>query len=528
MKLNIWYIGIIACSLFSTVACNDWLDTTSETQVEASDLLNSEDGFKDAITGVYINMGSEDAYGKNFTWYANDLAAFPYKIQGTISNYIIWQDHRYSTASAQTYFNNMWAKSYNIIANVNEILRYLEKNKNKLPDVVHDLMKGEMLGIRAYIHFDLLRMYGLSNWDENADKYTVPYVTEFTKEQTPQRTYEETSRLLFEDLENALTYLKNDPIRGNLSTDYNESINQDGFWSGRDKRMNYYAVEALAARICMWIGNDEKREKAFEYAKDVIDNGPATWVDLNEFTSLSVNDYRNWSFSTEHLFSLEVMGLINSINGYLFVTEHDYQGIKIESSTVLDVLFKPYEERVIQEEGWFYDENNPTGGPDGDGWIWKDAEIETIILPSANDIRYTTLLVPVDGGSAYNCWKLYQSSSYTSKFRNRIPMIKLSEMYYIMAEYYIRKGQNDLALSTLDIVRKHRGITEDYNPSTTNAEEELTLEYMREFMGEGQIFYYWKRTGINCPVTTFQLSPENLIYLYPQEEISEGGRHQDL
>ena len=51
---------------------------------------------------------------------------------------------------------------------------------------------------------------------------------------------------------------------------------------------------------------------------------------------------------------------------------------------------------------------------------------------------------------------------------------------------------------------------------------------MREFMSEGQVFYYWKRTGIACPVTSFELSTEDLIYLYPQEEVSEGGRHQDL
>lgn len=528
MKMKIWYIGIMSCMIFMTAACSDWLDATSETQVEASDLLSSEDGFKDAIMGVYINMGSEDAYGRNYSWYANDLAAFPYKTQGTMTNYIIWQDHRYTTVSAYAYFKQMWARSYNVIANVNEILSYLEKNKDQLDDLVYNLMKGEMLGIRAFVHFDLLRMYGLANWSTNASKYTVPYVTEFTKEQTPQRTYEETAKLLFEDIKNALTCLKNDPARGTLSTDYDENINQDGFWDGRDKRMNYYAVEALAARACMWEGSSEKLEEALGYARDVIDHSSATWIDLNAFTSSSVSDNKDWTFSTEHLFSLEVMGLTDLISGYLFVTEHDYQGIKIESDVVLDVLFKPYEEKIIQEAGWWYDENDPTGGPDGDGWFWLEEIKETIILPSANDVRYTNLLIPVDGGAAYNCWKLYQSSTYTKAYRNRIPMMKLSEMYYIVAEYYINKGQNALALAEMDIVREHRGITETYDPQTTDAREELTLEYMREFMGEGQLFYYWKRTGIACPVTSFELSPEDLIYLYPKEEVSEGGRHQDL
>lgn len=528
MKMKILYIGIISCVMFATTACSDWLEATSETQVEASDLLSSEDGFKDAIMGVYINMGSEDAYGKNYTWFANDLAGFPYKIQGTLGAYEVWQKHEYSTVRGYSYFKKMWARSYNVIANVNEILSYLEKNKNKLDDLVYNLMKGEMLGVRAYMHFDLLRMFGLSNWSTNADKYTVPYVTEFTKEQTPQRTYKATAELLFNDIKDALACLKEDPARGELESDALAAINQDGFWDGRDKRMNYYAVEALAARACMWEGSSEKLEEARGYAQDVIDYSFTTWVDLNAFTSSSVNDYKDWTFSTEHLFSLEVMGLTDLIQGYLLVTDRDYEGIKINSDVVLDILFKPFEERIVQEAGWWYDENDPTGGPDGDGWFWLDEIKETIVLPSANDVRYNTLLTPVDGASAYNCRKLYQSSSYSSSYRNRIPMVKISEMYYIIAEYYINKGLNAEALAMMDIVREHRGITEAYDPQSTDAQEELTLEYMREFMSEGQVFYYWKRTGIACPVTSFELSTEDLIYLYPQEEVSEGGRHQDL
>lgn len=496
MKMKIWYIGIVACMMAVTTACSDWLEATSDTQVEASDLLNSEDGFKDAMIGVYINMGSEEAYGKNYTWFANDLAGFPYKIQGTLSAYEVWQKHNYSTVGGYAVFKKMWARSYNVIANVNEILTYLEKNKSKLDERVYNLMKGEMLGIRAFVHFDLLRMFGLPNWVANADKYTVPYVTDFSKEQTPQRTYKATADLLFEDIKNALTCLAKDPARGeSIAGDY-EDINLDGFWDDRGKRMNYYAVEALAARVCMWEGSDERLEESLSYAQDVIDHSFATWIDLQAFLSTSVNDYRDWTFSTEHLFSLEVMGLTDLIQGYLFVTTFDYQGIKLTEEVVLDVMFKLYD------------------GPE--------------VLPSANDVRYNTLLVPVDAGAAYNCRKLYQSDNYNRNYRNRIPMMKLSEMYYIAAEYYIKKGQNEKALSMLDIVREHRGITETYDARTTDAREELTLEYMREFMSEGQTFYYWKRTGIECPVTTFELSPEDLIYLYPREEVSEGGRHQDL
>ena len=52
---KVLYLGLLI-GLSLNMACSDWLDATSETQVEADDLLSNEDGFKDAMIGVYINM----------------------------------------------------------------------------------------------------------------------------------------------------------------------------------------------------------------------------------------------------------------------------------------------------------------------------------------------------------------------------------------------------------------------------------------------------------------------------------------
>ena len=520
MKIRILYIGILWGLLLNLTACNDWLEVISDTEVESSDLLNSEDGFKDAIIGVYINMGDEAAYGKNYTWYANDLVAFPYKAQTTLSAYRIWQSHQYTSSMAYDAFEAMWARSYNVIANINNILSNLESNKSTLNELTYNLMKGEMLALRAYLHFDLLRLFGLPNWNQNAEKLTVPYVTEFSKEQTPQRSYSETAKLLFADIAEALSCLQNDPITGKQDESYYETINRDGFWNDRTKRMNYYAVKALAARAYMWEGSETNQEVAAQHAQDVIDANPTTWIDLETFAATTSADAKDWTFSTEHLFSLEVMGLADLCNNHLFQTQFEYEGIKLPSEVVLEVLFIPYEERILQAEEWGYDEDW--------NWIMIQPEIkETVVLPSANDVRYHSLLTQVDGGVSYNCMKLYQSSSYYKIYRNRIPMIKISEMYYIVAENYIRKGQSANALEMLDVVRKHRGITEKYDV-TADASAELTLEYMREFICEGQLLYYWKRTGATCPVSSFELTPEDLIFPYPRTEISNGGRQQDL
>ena len=75
-------------------------------------------------------------------------------------------------------------------------------------------------------------------------------------------------------------------------------------------------------------------------------------------------------------------------------------------------------------------------------------------------------------------------------------------MYYIAAECLLEQGVNynkEKAIACLNKVRNQRNIPVAYNlPSTLSDEEvrnEITKEYMKEFIGEGQLFFYYKRLG---------------------------------
>ena len=108
-----------------------------------------------------------------------------------------------------------------------------------------------------------------------------------------------------------------------------------------------------------------------------------------------------------------------------------------------------------------------------------------------------------------------------------MPMIKIAEMYYILAENYISLDQNTTALQMLDVVRKNRGVGNDF-PVTANAENELMKEYYREFLCEGQLFYYMKHKKVEHSLySLFDVNYKNLIYPYPDEEINYG-RKQEL
>lgn len=56
-------------------ACNDWLDISPRTEIKSDDNFSSEQGYKDALTGVYILMTDQAVYGKEMTFGMVDVLA---------------------------------------------------------------------------------------------------------------------------------------------------------------------------------------------------------------------------------------------------------------------------------------------------------------------------------------------------------------------------------------------------------------------------------------------------------------------
>jgi hypothetical protein len=120
-------------------------------------------------------------------------------------------------------------------------------------------------------------------------------------------------------------------------------------------------------------------------------------------------------------------------------------------------------------------------------------------------------------------------------------------MYYIMAEAAVLSFDFTGAAAYLDQVRTHRGITAsvstwiDMGATAENLRKDLLTaileEYLREQMGEGQYVFTLRRfadryekeivdrANQSSQVTIYPTN--NLIYPYPQDEITEG-RIQDL
>lgn len=442
-----------------------------------------------------MNMGASNTYGGCYMWSVNNYAAYPYNTNSQLSISEI-QKHKYTLQSIKSVIDGMWSSGYNVIANINIILRELDSRRNVIAsDIEYKLIKGELLALRANLHFDLMRMFGVNDWSgENASKRTVPYITEYTAEVTPQLSYAETEKLLLEDLEEAMKCLKEvDPVVAELNESFESTVNSDGYWTNRSKHMNYYATVALAARIYQW---KHEYETAATYAQEVIDgafsSGLVSWVDADAIVKESSEDLKDWIFSTEHIFSLDVTDLYSSLRQTFF--SGDRNALYVDDAFV-QVIF-----------------------PSIDPSTGSIAGMEDI-RGTALHLKYTNL--------GYVHYKYYGSSNYAAAYRNRIPMTRISEMYYIIAEHLVNEGENAAALKQLDAVREHRGVTSELE-AEVDAAEELMKEYYREFIGEDKLFYFLKHMNVEKSLSeTFDLTAGSLIYPYPDDEINYG-RKQEL
>ena len=493
-------LAFLAIALASLQSCNKWLEATSSTQVSDITLFSSRSGFQDALCGVYISMGSEYEYGEMWTWYVNDLAYGPYAQQSSPLLTAI-QNHDWNSNYVTPLTEGMWRAGYFSIANANKVLYELDEK----PDIVSDriernLMKGELLALRAYIHFDLMRMFGLAQLKEaDYEKYTVPYVTTYDKEPTPQKTYRETLTLLEKDLDEAILLLEEDPVRGNASAEFMANANADGFWDARDKRMNYFAAKALKARVLLF---RSELDAAAAQAREVVDEtaaaGVVKWVDAEAMTKATSNDVVDWTFSSEQLFALEVSGLQSLTDHMLFNTLTTGASSIIIDKNISDItIFNP------------------------------------VIISASEDIRGPALMYKFYGNQ-YRPYKYYNNSSYAPEYRNRVPMVKISEMYLIIAEAAAEKGDDAKVKEVLSEIRSHRGI-QDVESSFFGFSlgmDTVFLEYVKEFIGES-IGYYAARRMMPKMKMLINMHPDWLPrlwvtpYPYPTDELSYG-RHQDL
>lgn len=496
MKNNIKTI-ILALSLV-LVSCSKWLDVTPPSQIREEDQFSSVEGFQQALTGCYIGMTDDLLYGRALTWGTVELMAGQFEeLQMSSNNDYSTSKYNYTTTNGQKYVNGVWSKAYNVIANANNALKYIDINKEKLDNINYSIIKGELLAIRAFMHFDLMRLYGYGNLSERGDisgKFAVPYVTTLSKDLTEQMSYPQTIAKMIADLEEAIKLLEIDPVTKLHPQGYYAEVNIDGFFNNRGQHLNYYSTALLLSRVYMWEGSSESIAKALtlsnKVAEETEQNGLVSWATSTSTASDPL-------MKTEHIFSLSTQNLFEKSANY-FMLDINAAGDIYAQYVSNNRLLSIYE----------------TDGP------------------GSTDFRFSRLFlqnnVTQDGTNSYTPVKYFGTASEKIT-KNYISLMRLPEAYYIAAECYLRQATPDVqtALGILNTVRAKRGIIQEL--SGLSAEEtmnELLKEYKKEFFCEGVMFYFYKRTGSqSIPGYLGETSDNIYVMPYPNTE-KQMGRNQ--
>ena len=192
---------IILLLFVALTGCNDWLDVSPKADMKAEDLFGTEAGFRDALVGVYALMCGTNSYGRDLTYgYLDVLAQYynsPLKTtsSGYEHNFKNAAEYKYTEKTEESRISSIWSNHFSAVANINQAMLFIDENKGVFTSPeVHDVYKGEFLALRAFLHFDILRLFAPSaamNNNKGLDALAIPYVDVFTNIAQSQLTVKE-------------------------------------------------------------------------------------------------------------------------------------------------------------------------------------------------------------------------------------------------------------------------------------------------------------------------------------------------
>jgi hypothetical protein len=481
---------ILLFSIILGAGCSDWLNEPRPFgETDAEDLYRTEDGFKSVLIGAYINMSSTDLYGKNMSMLLPELFAQHWNVpiatttgsqtaEGQIKRFNFEND------GVKTVVSNTWKAYYNCIVNLNSLLGEIDAKKSLFSGDNYNLIKGEALGLRAFLHFELLRLFGPVPLDADPSRPAIPYVKKVSKtsEELLSIPYGKVLDEIIADLDEAETLLADDPVarfdRETLTdpSDSNTALIGDDFYYYRHNRFNLYAVKATKARYYLWRGN---KVEALKYADEIINavrtNGASKIFTLGDNSYiLSSNDLL---MGRELIFAVHKDKL-----GAIVEPLYKANGMLSQTSTAMTVAYENY----------------------GDDIRWKTE-------------RYWQN-VPFAGGVTF-MFKKYLSADYATAAKD-VPVIRLSEMHFIAMECAATVDEAKQYFEPYMVARNLNFAWKDLLIDDHSILERLQREYRKDFMGEGQMFYLYKRHKVENFTwpDAFVMNPDNYVVPKPDKQ----------
>lgn len=443
---NIFNLTVI-CAFLS--GCAGFLNVNPKGEVFDDDMFSSPEGYEDALYGIYNEISTNtNLYGGYFVYMPESLG----QNVGNASDYQLG-----NLAIADWYTNgpvsirkNVWSAAYKAINHINNIVVHSEEHRAQTMEHA-GLYRGEALALRALLHFEIMRYYGVPKWaSADEKKQTIPYVSNYSFDVTPYSSYDEVYAKILADLKEAESLLSEDQT---LVTAKRDNV-AGGFTTCRTTHLNLYAVQALIARVYWTYGDIEN---AAAYAEKVIESGKFSFRPVSSFVQPD-----NGTIDMHET----IFGLYNASRQESIARQFSV-GASTSKSFALASDWKS-----------LYDDGSSTSRTDYRLTAWFNDGDQTLTKLVMNGYNNGT------------------STDYSGPSILAYNILRLPEMYYIMAEYYL-DTDNAKAVKYYDAVVSTRGLDKLEDTQTSLTYDMLFKERRKEFYGEGFTWHEMKKLGMN-------------------------------
>lgn len=465
---------IIILIAFCMSSCNEWLDVRPETEQKDEDQFSTVNGFFDALVGCYMSMADDDAYGQRLSYSSIELLANMWYIptSTTSEEYEDLSNHDYTTDDARNAISEIYSGLFYVIAQANMVLENAEAHGEEVfvDETMLNVVKGEAYAIRAFCQFDVLRLFGQLP-QGGSQQVELPYNLGTGISEIPAYySFSDYVELLKSDLEQAESYLTgNDPVYDNTFEEARNLNLASDYLYYRQSRLNYWAVKALQARVHLYLG---ETTEAYEAAKAII-----TGNDGSPVRAMSgATDLPTYKLCpNEFLFGLSKYDISTTSTAILLGNSGEQYRLESDYLALSPSMFTDLFSDLSSLYQSSYNRRTE---------VWGSSE-----EPSSH-AAYRTL-----AKYYYNNSESTISTNDLMNYYQWVPMLRMSEVYLIAMEttgdlselnewYTTYMAAHDVASTILTpFTSLEAGRTFIFN------------EYRREFFGEGQMFYTYKRNG---------------------------------
>ncbi len=495
-------VMLVGCNDLDTAPLGGTITNDQKEQVISDDPAMIEAGVN-SIATMFTNFGNtlgsdyHNDFGYPAIMLAMDTRGYDF-VSAAIgynwfSSNVEYSDNLKNGAMTLMY----WRTLYNQIYTANSVLKSVSANTEDPTELFY---RAQALAVRAFDYHVLAQLYQF-NYVGNQEKLCVPLLLDTNADQiaeeggAPRATVEKVYTQILEDLNEAIAALEKSGMKPEAGR------------AGK-KFISLGTAYGLRARVHLTM---QKWPEAASDAQNAINNTsatPYTAAEISKPAFASADEHAwMWGVIVEEGDRVVTTGICN-FPSHMGSLNYGYASVGAWR-TVSQKLFYSIPD-TDPRKGWWLDEN----------FYSPNLNEEQLAYISAKEVPYIQVK-----------YAPYKDEIYTSTNANDIPLMRVEEMYLILAEAQAMSGQPAVGAQTLQsFVQTYRDKKYTCTAASDVEVQKAVYDQRRiEFWGEGLSYFDIMRLGIGvdrrgagfASALVFDIEPNDPVLIYPIPQSEE-------